>query len=193
MQIIDKKLFIIDNFIFPETCNFLINSFSQNLKETGKPGGFVGPLSTKKNPAKNLCGMNKISEKSNTHDYNIAIDLFTSICTNIEKTASLVFNKNLIMRSYFYSHMTTGGQNSLHADNYFEEYSEDISGILYLSDSYDGGMINFPGLGQKFKFLPGTLIMFIGNDEMKHEVEEVLSGNRINIICFLNKKEQNEN
>lgn len=194
MKTIDNKLFIIDNFIFPETCDFLIKNFSSNIKETGKPGVYVGPYSNKDNPASLLSGKNKVCQKTDVPEFNIAIDLLTSICNNIEKTVSLLFNKNLIMRSYFYSHMKSGGYNALHADNYNEEYSDDFSAILYLSDSYEGGNILFPNLKEKLKPSPGTLIIFIGNEEMSHEVEEVANGDRINVVCFLNKKEgSNEN
>lgn len=189
MKIIDNKLFIIDNFIFPETCNFLIKNFSSNIKETGKPGVYVGPYSNKDNPASLLSGNNKVYQKSDTPELNIAIDLFTSICNNIEKTVSLLFNKNITMRSYFYSHMKPGGYNALHADNYNEEYSNDFSAILYLSDSYKGGNILFPNLKEELKPSPGTLITFVGDKEMSHEVKEVTDGDRINIVCFLSQKE----
>lgn len=193
MKVFDNKLFIIDNFIFPETCKFLIDVFSNDLQETSKKGVFVSVYSNKKFPAKLVSGLNKIDEEKNIPNYNIAIDLFTSICTNIEKTVSNIFSKKLYLRSYLYSHMKLGSYNSIHADNYSEEYIDDFSAILYLSDSYDGGFINFPKIGQRLKPSPGTLIAFIGNDEMIHEVEEITGGDRINIICFLNKGENNEN
>jgi hypothetical protein len=193
MKNIDGKLFILEDFIFPETCEFLIKEFSKDLKNIGKPGIFGGPGGDEKQKASLTSSLNKISNKTEDAEYNIAIDFFTSICTNIEKTASIIFKKDLVLRSYFYSHMKEGGKNSLHTDNYSEDYANDYSSILYLSDSYEGGLINFPKIQTSLRPKPGTLLAFVGNEELEHEVQEVSGGNRVNIICFLNEREKNEN
>jgi hypothetical protein len=185
---IDNKLFILEEFIFPETCQLLIDGFSKNLKNIGKPGIAGGPGGDEKRDAWKTSGLHKISGKTENPSENISIDLFTSICTNIEKTVSSVFKKDLVLRSYFYSHMTEGGKNSLHVDNYSEDYSQDYSAILYLSDSYEGGLIHFPKLETSLRPEPGTMLTFIGNEDLEHEVQEVISGNRVNIICFLNER-----
>ena len=202
MENIKDKLFIVYDFIFPETCKFLVDQFSKELKDTGQTGIFRGPvghenyLSKAENinkSASSVSGINKISEKTNIHDYNIAIDIFTSACTNIEKTVSQIFNKPLLLKSYFYSHMKSGGLNGLHRDNYLQDQSDDFSAILYLSDNYEGGSINFPKIGIDFKPSAGTLLAFIGNEELEHQVKEVISGDRVNIICFLSERKKNEN
>lgn len=188
---IDGKLFIVENFIFPETCEFIIKEFSkrlENLENIGKPGILGGPGGSTKSKAHLTSSLNKIKDRTTDLDYNVGIDFFTSICTNIEKTASLIFKKNLVLKSYFYSHMQKGGLNSLHIDNYSEEYEKDYSALLYLSDSYEGGLINFPQLKVKLKPKPGTFVTFIGTKELEHEVEEVSSGDRVNIILFLREK-----
>jgi hypothetical protein len=190
---INNKLFIIEDFLFPETCELLIKEFSKDLKNIGKPGIFGGPGGDENKDARLTSSLNKISKKTDDSEYNVAIDLFTSICTNIEKTASIIFKKDLVLRSYFYSHMKEGGKNSLHTDNYSEDYAEDFSAILYLSDSYQGGLISFPKLETKLRPKPGTLLTFIGNEELEHEVEEVSAGDRVNIICFLNERRNHEN
>lgn len=202
MENVKDKLFIVYDFIFPETCKFLVDQFSKELKDTGQTGIFRGPvghenyLSKAENinkSASSVSGINKISEKTNIHDYNIAIDIFTSACTNIEKTVSQIFNKPLLLKSYFYSHMKSGGLNGLHRDNYLQDQSDDFSAILYLSDNYEGGSINFPKIGIDFKPSAGTLLAFIGNEELEHQVKEVISGDRVNIICFLSERKKNEN
>jgi hypothetical protein len=201
MKNIKEKLFIVDDFIFSETSKFLVDQFSKDIKATTQPGIFRGPVghdnhssdsNTINKNASSVCGLSKISEKTLDYDQNIAIDLFTSICTNIEKTVSDIFKKRLFLKSYFYSHMTIGGTNRLHIDNYSEDQSEDFSAILYLSDSYEGGSINFPKLGAELKPAAGTLLAFIGDKDMEHEVKEVVSGNRINIICFLSERRNHE-
>jgi hypothetical protein len=199
---ITKDLFMIENFIFSDTCDFLVKEFSKDLKSIGSSGIFRGPVgdsnkninnSTINKSASLVSGMNKILSKGNNSDENIAIDLFTSICTNIEKTMSEIFNKDLVLKSYFYSHMKVGGANSLHVDNYSEDQLNDFSAILYLSNSYEGGEINFPKIQIELKPNPGTLLAFIGNEALEHEVKQVSSGDRINIICFLNEREKREN
>jgi hypothetical protein len=190
---IDNKLFIVEDFLFPETCEFLIKEFSTNLKNSKRPGIFGGPSGDENTKARSTSSLNKISKEMKGIEYNVAVDLLTSVCTNIEKTVSIIFKKNLALRSYSYSHMKKGGKNRLHKDNNSEEYSEDFSAILYLSDSYEGGLINFNKIDTKLKPKPGTLLTFIGNQELEHEVEEVSDGNRINIICFLNERKSYEN
>ena len=89
--------------------------------------------------------------------------------------------------------MKSGGLNGLHRDNYLQDQSDDFSAILYLSDNYEGGSINFPKIGIDFKPSAGTLLAFIGNEELEHQVKEVISGDRVNIICFLSERKKNEN
>lgn len=202
MKQLGKNLFMVEEFIFSDTCSFLINEFSKDIKSIGSPGIFRGPVGDINASTNNseinknaslVSGMNKILDKSKDSDRNIAIDLFTSICTNIEKNLSYIFKKDLVLKSYFYSHMKAGGANSLHMDNYLEDQSEDFSAILYLSNGYSGGEISFPNVGLELKPEPGTLLAFIGNKELEHEVKEVTGGDRVNIICFLNERRKNEN
>jgi hypothetical protein len=196
MKVIGDKIFYIENFLFSETCQFLISNFSKNIRPSDRPGIFGGPGRGEGNNASAICGIEKIEEQSVEADKNVAIDLFTSLCPNIEKTLSVLFGKDLVLKSYFYSHMKEGGKNDLHVDNYTKEYENDYSAILYLSDSYSGGLLNFPEKKLELKPEPGTLIAFIGTDDLKHEVQKVISGDRINIICFLKEKERlalNEN
>jgi hypothetical protein len=201
MKQLSKNLFVVEDFIFSDTCDFLINEFSKNLKSIGSSSIFRGPVGdinknidnkTINKNADTISGMNKILNKSKNSYENIAIDLFTSICTNIEKTLSQIFKKDLALKSYFYSHMKAGGANPLHVDNYFEDQSNDFSAILYLSDSYQGGEINFPQIGMELKPRPGTLLAFVGNKELEHEVRSVYSGDRVNIIFFLKERKKYE-
>lgn len=192
MKILNDKIFYVEDFLFLDTCNFLVSNFSNNIAESDIPGVFGGPGKGKDDNAHKICGFEKIDYSSNILEKNIAIDLFTGVCTNIEKSLSILFNRNLLLKSYFYSHMKKGGKNSLHVDNYGEEYENDYSAILYLNDSYSGGVISFPEQDLNLKPKPGTLVAFIGTEELKHEVQEVTDGDRVNIIFFL-KEKKNEN
>jgi hypothetical protein len=198
LGVLENKIFYVQNFLFPETCELLVSTFSkENLKESEKPGVFSGPndgpnggSNKNENVLFSVDGIEKINCETNDKGINLGIDIFTGTLTNIEKTVSKIFNKNLILKSYIYSHMKKGGKNELHFDNYSEEYLKDYSAILYLTDSYSGGSLNFPEQNLIIKPKPGTLITFIGTEDIKHEVQEVVDGNRVNIICFLVEKEE---
>jgi predicted 2-oxoglutarate/Fe(II)-dependent dioxygenase YbiX len=65
--------------------------------------------------------------------------------------------------------------------------------LLYLTDDYDGGEIVFynDNSGSKkdsvsYKPTAGTLIYFKGDENHPHSVNEVLDGERSNIILFYN-------
>jgi hypothetical protein len=193
MKILKDKIFYIEDFLFLDTCQFLVSNFSNNISESENAGVFGGPGRGKNDSAHKICGLEKIEYISDDSDKNVAIDLFTSICSNIEKSLSILFNKNLLLKSYFYSHMKEGGKNPLHIDNYGEEYENDYSAILYLNDSYSGGAVYFPDQELTLKPKPGTLVAFVGTEELKHEVQEVTGGNRVNIICFLTERKNDEN
>ena len=190
VQVLKNKIFCIKDFLFLETCDLLVSTFSgERLIESDKTGIFGSPGTARGEDVKfDVSGFEKISIKNNNKDINIGIDIFTGLLTNIEKTSSKLFNKNLVLKSYFYSHMKKGGKNSLHVDNYNEKYSKDYSVILYLTNSYSGGNLVFPEQDLTIKPEPGTLIAFIGTEDLKHEVQEVIDGDRVNIICFLNEK-----
>jgi hypothetical protein len=190
VEVLKDKIFYIKDFLFPETCNFLVSTFSgHTLVETDKPGIFrsIG-TGRGEDSIFDITGFDKMSRKTNNESIDIGIDFFTGILTNIEKTSSKLFNKDLVLKSYFYSHMKKGGKNSLHVDNYSEEYANDYSVILYLTNTYSGGLLIFPDQDLILKPQPGTLVAFIGTDDLKHEVTEVIDGDRVNLICFLKEK-----
>jgi hypothetical protein len=189
VEILKDKIFYVKDFLFPETCDLLVSAFSRdNLRESEKIGIFGGP-GKGENDLFNVSGIEKINQKTNDININIGIDIFTGILTNIEKTTSNIFNKNLVLKSYFYSHMKKGGKNPLHVDNYDEKHSKDYSAILYLTNSYSGGNVVFAKQDLIIKPDPGTLVTFIGTEDLKHEVQEVIDGDRVNVICFLHEKE----
>jgi hypothetical protein len=81
-----------------------------------------------------------------------------------------------------------------HTDIYgVDGYSEDnyYSALLYLTDDYEGGEILFyekdsgdRNLATAYKPTPGTLIHFKGDDNHPHSVNDVISGERANLIFF---------
>jgi hypothetical protein len=183
MKVIKDKIFVIENFISQNTAEFIVKDFSANLEETAKPGIYTGG-GKGEGEAPKLSAEYKIAEYDGKKD--ISIDLLTSLCASMEKTMSSIHNKDMHLKSIFYSHMKEGGQNELHYDTYLEEYCNDYSGLLYLTDTYFGGMLNFPELGVSLHPSAGTFVTFFGTEDMKHEVQKVISGDRVNLVCFFN-------
>lgn len=187
---IDDKIFIIENFISLNSAKFLVDNFSIDLKPTQHEGIFTS-VGSGEGSAHKLSGNFKVDKYDGKND--IAVDLLTGICTNMEKTMSLIFDKHIIIKSVFYSHMKTGGKNPMHIDNQEERYKNDFSGLLYLTDTYEGGNLYFPYKDLKFKPKPGTFITFIGTDDLAHEVQEVITGDRVNLVCFFLENNQVSN
>jgi hypothetical protein len=183
MKVIKDKIFVIENFISQNTAEFIVKDFSANLETTQHDGIYTGG-GKGEGQAQLLSGEYKIAEYDGKKD--ISIDLLTSLCASMEKTMSKIHGKNMTIKSIFYSHMKEGGKNDLHYDTYTEEYSNDYSGLLYLTDTYFGGLLNFPDLEVSLHPSAGTFVTFFGTEDMKHEVQKVISGDRVNLICFFN-------
>jgi hypothetical protein len=64
------------------------------------------------------------------------------------------------------------------------------SALLYLTDDYEGGEILFydDNIPTSYKPELGTLIYFKGDENYPHSVNEVISGERANIILFFDVK-----
>jgi hypothetical protein len=183
MRVIKDKIFVIENFISQNTAEFIVKDFSASLEATEKPGIYTGG-GKGEGTASLLSGEYKIAEYDGKKD--VSIDLLTSLCASMEKTMSKIHGKNMTIKSIFYSHMKEGGQNELHYDTFLEEYCNDYSGLLYLTDTYFGGLLNFPDLNVSLHPSAGTFITFYGTEDMKHEVQKVVSGDRVNLVCFFN-------
>lgn len=181
MKIIKDKVFLIEDFISNNTAKFLVDTFSKNLMETDRVGIYTS-IGSGEGEAQKISAEHKIREYDGEND--IAIDILIGLCASMEKTMSKIHNKDMKLKSIFYSHMKTGGFNPLHHDTYKEDYKDDHSGLLYLTDSYTGGYLNFPEKEIKLRPLPGTFVTFFGTEDMEHEVQEVTGGDRVNLICF---------
>lgn len=181
MKVIKDKVFLIENFISKNTANFLVDTFSKNLMETDRVGIYTS-IGAGEGEACKISAEHKIKDYDGEND--IAIDILMGLCSSMEKTMSDIHNKKMSLKSIFYSHMKTGGFNPLHHDTYKEDYKDDYSGLLYLTDTYTGGSLNFPKKEINLHPLPGTFVTFFGTEEMEHEVQEVTSGDRVNLICF---------
>lgn len=195
-----NQINIIENYISDDTAKFLCDVVGPNTIITPDPGVMGGPSKTQFDNSLKLG--NPIGEYTTDKNYNIAIDILTMLSTSIAKTISDHYDNQYVTKTIFYNKMISGAKNVLHMDNYYlnsetNEFlnrnmsHEDKSAILYLNNGneYEGGEIHFPLQDLKLKPKAGTLIFFEGGKNLPHEVFEIVSGERHNIISFFWKKE----
>lgn len=191
---IDEKIFIVEDYLHPDTCAFLANCFDLRVEETPRFGIFGGPSYSKKNDSDGLSDGQKYFKYDSSAEFNIGLDIMAGIVERTAKTISDHYNNEYYLKSMFWSRMLEGGKNTLHMDNWYENFDNELrprpynkydrSGLLYLTDDYEGGELYFPNQDLKLKPKAGTFIFFEGNQDVVHEVLQVKSGVRCNIISF---------
>jgi len=192
---------IIENFISNDTCKFLIRSYSNSFNETPNKGIYGGP-STSIDHAWDVRPGNAFPPYQIDPYKNICSDLITNISWSMSRVMSEQYKKDLDMRTFFFSKMVEGAALNEHYDNYensgreFNPYGtnpkvmekigfeSDYSSLLYLNNEYEGGEIEFPQYDLKLKPKPGTFIFFKGDMDAFHKVNEVISGERYNLVSF---------
>jgi hypothetical protein len=124
--------------------------------------------------------LNRIQEEvSNT--YNLSIELKSSNYVDMREGASLP------------EHTDMGGSSDpINGTRINDDDDFEFSALIYLNDDFDGGYLNFPKENVKLKVKPGTLVYFTGQEDLPHEVTEILKGSRKNIASFLRRKKNND-
>jgi hypothetical protein len=189
---INDKIYIIEEYISNSTSKFITQIFDKNLEDTPnyqiKGGPAIGPergYITK-------CG-NPIIKYTGNDEEDLASDILTMICLSMSDTVSTFLNKKMDIKTMFYGVMLEGSENKIHVDNYGDIDNEDSlrlnskddwSGLLYLNDEYEGGILEFPR--EKFSIKPktGTFIFFKGSHDLPHGVSKVEKGKRNTIVSF---------
>lgn len=195
---------IIENFISKDTCNFLISEYKNSFKENAETKNNIhGGHSVGIDHAFKI-GPGKFAFPFYNSDSNnnIATDLTTNIINSICREISDFYKERVDPRSIFFSKMLEGSFLNKHYDNYLNDgkkfypygsnpeiiekigFKEDYSALLYLNNDYQGGEIEFPQENLILKPEPGTLIFFKGNQNSMHGVNEIIKGERINIVSF---------
>ena len=84
-----------------------------------------------------------------------------------------------------------GDQQAAHADSENPDGTphpypwRDYGAIIYLNESYTGGVLEFPDLGLKPETSERTLAFFPGTKDYMHAVSSIKSGTRYTIATFL--------
>lgn len=191
---VDDKIFIIEGYLGKDSCKFLSECFAERIVETPRKGIFGGPTFSKLTPERGLSSNNDMFSYDDFPNFNIGLDLMSGLSYRMQKTISDHYKKEYYTKSMMFSKMTAGSKNNLHMDNWYQTsngkikprpYNKlDRSSLLYLTDDYEGGELYFPLQDWTYKPKAGTLLFFEGNFENPHKVNEVISGNRCNIISF---------
>ena len=171
---------IIKNFITKETAEYLHNYLKP--KSTLNPHGLLAVF---------------LDEyKVNTFKGDIAYDLINLLIEAIAHNFNLPKN-NVTLNRMNYQVLTTGQGLGYHTDdNGAYQGTMKNSGysvLIYLTDDYTGGEILFynDNEGNSSKAYhpePGTMIYFRGDENYPHSVNEVISGERANLIIFYDVK-----
>ena len=110
-------VYLIDNFINKDTCDFIINSMSSKIVLDNDQKGVYGALGTKDKNPYSFKGEYSKNEKY----YNVSLDLINNIFFAMKDLASNIYGQEHILKQTFYSCMTSGGKNPQHIDNYNDE------------------------------------------------------------------------
>lgn len=189
---INNKIYIIENYISSDTAKFITQVFDKSLEDTKDYKIKGGPMLGPDNGYMHKCGNPIVPYNSDT-DSNIASDILTMICTSMSDTVSNFLNKKMDIKTMFYGVMLEGSENPLHTDNYLEindinsirkNSKDDWSGLLYLNNEYEGGLLEFPEEKFSIKPNPGTFIFFQGAHDLPHKVSKVTKGQRNTIVSF---------
>jgi hypothetical protein len=194
MKIIDGKIYIIENYISKDTCDFLVSSLKNDLIQSPRELYFTSQINLGVLEAYQVRPSNPVKPYTDDKNKNISIDIVTLLCQMMSKTISDLYKEEYILKTICYQMMLEGARNTMHADNLYynkngevierETEKKDRSGLLYLDENYEGGSLYFPK--QNFTLSPkaGMFVFFEGNDDVVHEVLPITKGTRTNIVSF---------
>jgi hypothetical protein len=121
-------------------------------------------------------------DESKTRLFNIIRDCSVFIRENFSLENTLEFKRSFIHI------MDKGASMSAHNDDgdayKGEGKQKHYSAVLVFNDDYEGGNFHFYNLGVTLKPEPGTLIVFRGDEERLHGVDEVTEGYRVSMPIF---------
>lgn len=185
---------IVDNFLSDSDVIFLTEGLSKIENSTPNPN-IRGGLGIENTFLASKIGMdNPIIPISQNNEINMLGLELTKIMIRVRDMMSDFFNKNMSLKQFNYVNMLPGSSNGPHFDSHNDgEGAREYAALLYLNEEYDGGLIRFPDLDLSIKPKQGTLIYFKGDENMVHEVTEVKSGQRKNLVMFFGSPEKVDN
>ncbi len=133
---INNKIYIIENYISTSSANLITEVFNKDLSDTPNFQIKGGPSLKPEDGYTYQCG-NPIIKYKNENQHDLAVDLLTMVCSSMSNTISNFTNKQMDIKTMFYSLMLKGSENDLHTDNYHEiDNIESIRKINVLTKRY---------------------------------------------------------
>lgn len=188
---------IIENFLSKEEC-LTISSYLDGISEANQNPHYLVALGFEtSNEAAAVSESNPVLPLSNDENHNNVSILVTNKIIDLRSKMEKVFDEKLALVNCNYVQMNVGASNPLHADRthldgtpYHDGEELEFSALIYMNDcniDYSGGEINFPVQGLSVEPKTGMAVFFKGDVEHQHEVLEVKSGVRKNIVLFFGK------
>jgi len=136
------------------------------------------------------------------HQENESTEFLGEILRKVKATFEEEFGCEVGLTQANYQNMTKGGKNDLHSDTTNLDGSPlqpdgspeemEFSGLLYLNncdEDYIGGNVLFPKQDLDLRPKRGDLVIFPGDVDHVHQVPEVQSGERKNLVFFYGRVE----
>jgi hypothetical protein len=189
---INNKIYIIEGYISKSTSDFLTETFNSTTSDAPDYQIKGGPSLSPENGYTFKCG-NPIKSYQDDNNYNIGIDILTMLCNSMSNTISDFLDTKMDIKTMFYGLMLEGSEMKMHTDNYItpndpesirKNSKDDWSGLLYLNDNYEGGLLEFPQENFSIRPEAGTFIFFKGDHDLPHKVSKIEKGHRNVIISF---------
>jgi prolyl 4-hydroxylase len=147
---------IINNFLTPEECKFLIDYKNED---------FVKSMTSASNGISMKLSNHRISKHKSINDFSHpTLQKIYNICSKITKKDIKYFEPFQVV------HYETGGHYSDHHD-YSEPVPRIYTFIIYLNEDYEGGETYFTKLNKKFKLKCGDALFFPNLDSNNNITE----------------------
>lgn len=188
---------IVENFLSDQDCK-KISLYLDGISAANQVPHYLVALGFEtSNQASAVSLDNPVLPLSDNTLHNEVSLLVTESIMRLKEKMQEAFGEKISLINCNYVQMTKGASNPLHADRthldgtpYHDGEELEFSALIYLNDidvDYTGGEITFPLQDLTIKPKTGMAVFFKGDVEHQHEVFEVLSGVRKNIVLFFGK------
>ena len=194
-----SNVYIIENFIDLSSAAKLEYHLDKLTSASDQPH-ILSALGLNRSEANKVSRECPILPLSDNEEHNEISMLLTELVLDIKDVISQKYRQKLELKNCVYNNMLEGSSIGLHADTAHIENGEwveeeaapfEYSGLFYFNDDYTGGELNFPTLNKIIKPAKNTLVFFHGNSKLPHEVLEVKSGIRKNLVLFFGSESAN--
>lgn len=189
---------VLENFLTESDCK-KISSYLDGISSANQVPHYLVALGFEtSNQASSVSLENPVLPLSDNSLHNEVSILVTESILGLRQKMEDFFLEKMSLVNCNYVQMTQGASNPLHADRthldgtpYHDGEELEFSALIYLNDfgkDYTGGEIVFPLQDLQIEPKTGMAVFFKGDVDHQHEVFEVSSGIRKNIVLFFGKR-----